>query len=81
MTKKKKTYLERVLRKGPFRLKELRRFAAPWEKQQCQPARPLGAPRDWTINPEVHMEGPLALAAYVAEDALLYINGRSGPWA
>jgi hypothetical protein len=27
-------------------LKKLRGFAAPWGKQQCQPARPLGASED-----------------------------------
>ena len=28
------------------------------------------APRDWTTNQRVHMEGPMALATYVAEDGL-----------
>ena len=51
-------------------LKELRGFAAPWGEQQCQFARPPGAPGDWTTNERVHMEGPMALAAYVAEDGL-----------
>jgi hypothetical protein len=37
-------------------LKELRRFAAPWRKQQCQKARPPGAPRDWITNQRIHME-------------------------
>lgn len=32
---------------------------------------PLGALGDWTTNQIVHMEGPIALAAYVAEDSLL----------
>jgi hypothetical protein len=27
------------------------------------------------------MEGPIAPAAYVAEDGLVDINGRSGPWS
>jgi len=27
-----------------------------------------GAPGDWTTNQKVLMEGPLALAAYVADD-------------
>ena len=30
-----------------------------------------GAPRDWTTNQRVHMEGPMALATYVAEDGLV----------
>ena len=29
------------------RLKELRGFAAPWKEQQCQQARPPGAPHMW----------------------------------
>jgi hypothetical protein len=52
-------------------LKELRGFAAPWREQQCKPARPPGAPRDWTTNQRVHMEGPMAPAPYVAEDGLI----------
>jgi hypothetical protein len=52
-------------------LKELRGFAAPWREQQCKPARPPGAPRDWTTNQRVHMEGPMAPAPYVAEGGLV----------
>jgi hypothetical protein len=54
-------------------LKEMRGFAAPWGEQQCQLARlspAPGVPRDWTTNQGVHMEGPMAPAAYVAEDVL-----------
>jgi hypothetical protein len=29
-----------------------------------------GAPRNWTTNQRIHMEGPRALATYVAEDSL-----------
>jgi hypothetical protein len=54
-------------------LKELRIFAAPWEEQQCQSARRPGAPRVWITN--------MAPITYVAEDALLDISGRNGPWA
>ena len=55
---------------------ELRGIAALWGEQQCQPSRPtllptLGAPRDWTPNQRVHMERPMALATYVAEDGLV----------
>ena len=53
------------------RLKELRGFAAPWGEQQCQLARPPRARRDWTTNQRVHMEGPMALVTYVAEDGLI----------
>ena len=52
-------------------LKELRRVVALWGKQQCLPARPLGAPADWTTNQRIHMEGPMVLVAYVAEDGLV----------
>jgi hypothetical protein len=52
-------------------LKELRGFAAPWREPQYQQARPPGAPRDWATNQRVHMEGPMALVAYVAEDGLV----------
>ena len=30
-----------------------------------------GAPRDWTTNQRIHMERPMALAMYVAEDGLV----------
>jgi hypothetical protein len=56
------------LQKG---LKELRGVAAPCGEQQCQLARPPGAPREWTTNLRVHMEEPKALAAYMAEDGLV----------
>jgi hypothetical protein len=49
------------------RLKELRGFAAPWREQQGQQARPPELPGDQRI----HMEGPMALATYVAEDGLV----------
>ena len=32
---------------------------------------PPRAPRDWTTNQRIHMEGPMALAACVAEDDLV----------
>ena len=52
-------------------LKELRVFAAPWREQQCQQARSPGAPGDWTTNQRVHMVGPMAPAAEVAENGLV----------
>ena len=60
-------------------LKELEGFAAPWRKQQCQPARPREALRDWTTNQRVHMEGHMALAAYVAEDGLVGLQWEERP--
>ena len=59
-------------------LKELRGFAAPWREQQCQLATPR-APRDWTTNQRIHMEGPMALAAYVAEDGLVGYQWEERP--
>jgi hypothetical protein len=32
---------------------------------------PPGSPRNWTTNQRVHMEGPMPLAAYMAEDGLV----------
>jgi hypothetical protein len=52
-------------------LKEVRGFEAPWRERQCQQARPLRAPRNWTTNQRTHMKGPMALAIYVAEDGLV----------
>jgi hypothetical protein len=52
-------------------LKELRGVAAPCEEQQCQLTRSPRASSDWTTNQSVHMEGPMALVAYVAEDGLI----------
>ena len=51
--------------------KELRGVAAPWREQQCQLPRPPGGPRNWTTNKRVYTKGPIALAAYVAEDDLV----------
>ena len=56
------------LKKGQ---KELWGFSTPWKEQQCQPTRPLRAPRDWTTNQRIHMEGPMVLVTYVAEDGLV----------
>ena len=38
-----------------------------------------GAPVDWTTNQKVHMEGPMALAMYVAEDGLVAGGEALGP--
>ena len=70
--------MKEELEKG---LKELRGFADPWREQQCQQARHSGAPGNCTTNQRIHMEGPMALAEYVAEMALIDISGRRGPWA
>ena len=53
------------------RLKELRRFAAPLREQQCSQARPIGVPWNWITSQIIHMEGPMTLATYVAEDGLV----------
>jgi hypothetical protein len=53
------------------RLKELREFAAPWGEQQCQQARSPRDPGGWITNQRIHMEVPMVLATYVAEDGLV----------
>ena len=52
-------------------LKELKWFATQQREQQCQWGRLPGTPTDWTTNQRVHMEGPMVLATYVAEDGLV----------
>jgi hypothetical protein len=47
------------------------RVAASWREQQCQQARPPGAPRDWTTNQRIHTEGLMVLATHVAENVLV----------
>jgi hypothetical protein len=41
---------------------------------------PPRAPGYWTTNQKIHMEWPIVLATYVAEDDLVG-QGRRGPWA
>jgi hypothetical protein len=52
-------------------LMKLRGFAATCAEQQCQLISSPGAPSDWTTNQRIHMEGPIAMAAYVAVDGLI----------
>jgi hypothetical protein len=53
-------------------LKELRGFAVSWREQWYQQTRPPPkAPGDWTTNQRRHIEEPMALAEYVAEDGLV----------
>ena len=52
-------------------LNEMRGFASPWGEQQCQLTRHPGAPGDWTTNRRSHMEGPVTLAEYMAEDSFV----------
>ena len=60
-------------------LKELRWFAALCEEQQCQLARPPGAPGDWTTNQRILIERTMALVSYVAEDGLVEHQWEEGP--
>jgi hypothetical protein len=60
-------------------MKELRRFAAQGKEEQCQQARPPGAPGDWATNQRIHMEGTMALATYVAEDGLVKHHWEEWP--
>ena len=52
-------------------LKELKVFAALWVGATVSTGQTLGAPGDWTTNQRIHMEGPMVLATYVAEDGLV----------
>ena len=52
-------------------LEELREVAAPWREKQCQLASLPKAPRDWTTNQRIHMEGPMAPVTYVVEDGFV----------
>ena len=56
------------LSKGP---KELKEFANPLEVQQYEPISTPRTPRDKTTNQRIHMEGPMAPDAYVAEDSFV----------
>jgi hypothetical protein len=52
-------------------LKELRGFAAPWRGAKVSTDQTPGASGDWATNQKIYMEGPMALATYVAEDGLV----------
>ena len=52
-------------------MKELREITAPWGEQQSHPASLSRASGDWITNQRVDMEGPIDLAAYVAEYGLV----------
>jgi hypothetical protein len=39
------------------------------------------APRDKTTNQRVHMEEPMAPAAYAAEDGLIWPQWEQRPWS
>jgi hypothetical protein len=60
-------------------LKELRGFAASWGEQQCQQARPPGAPGDWTTIQRMYVERPMPLATYVAEDGIVGHQWKEKP--
>jgi hypothetical protein len=55
------------LEKGQKELKGLQ----PHERSKCQQVRTPGASRDWTTHQRIHVEEPMAQAAYVAEDGLV----------
>ena len=64
-------------------LKELRALASSWGGGNSVNQPDLhfhpGTPRDWTTNQRVHMEGPMAPAAYVAEDGLVGYQWEERP--
>ena len=51
-------------------LKELKEFATHRKNNNINQPNPQ-ADRDWTTNQRVHMKGPVASAAYIAEDGLV----------
>ena len=51
-------------------LKEVWVFAVPCE-EQVSTGQTSGITGDWTTNKIIHMEGPMYLAKYVAEDGLV----------
>ena len=53
------------------RLKELKEFAAPCGEQQLSTGQTPWSSGDWTTNQRIHMVGPMAPAACVAEDDLI----------
>ena len=74
---RRKGFLVEELEKG---LKELRSFAALGRKQKYQPARCHELPGTGSPTKEYTWRESIAPAAYVAEDGLAGISGRSGPW-
>jgi hypothetical protein len=60
-------FLMEELEKG---LKELGFVVLLWE-QQCLQVRTPRAPRDRTNNQRIHMEQPVVLDTFVAEDGLI----------
>ena len=50
---------------------EAERVCSPIRGATVSTGKSPGAPGDWTTNQRVHMEGPMALATYVAKDGLV----------
>jgi hypothetical protein len=59
--------------------KELRGYAAPCGETTVLTGQTPRAPRDWTNNQRLHMEGPMVLATYVAEDGLVGYQWKERP--
>ena len=62
-------------------LKELKGFATPQEEQQYQPTRPPELLRTKPPTKEYIWGGPMAPAAYVAEDGLVWYQWQGRPLA
>jgi hypothetical protein len=60
-------------------LKEPKRIATPSEEQQYKLTRTPRVPRDSNTNQKVHLEGPLAPAAYVAEECHIWHQWEGRP--
>jgi hypothetical protein len=53
-----------------FKDAALEGVCSPMEGTTVPAGQTSGAPRDWTTNQRIHIEGLMALAIYVAEDGL-----------
>ena len=54
-------------------------ICSPMEGATVSTSQTPGAPRDWTTNQRVHMEGSMAPVTYVAEDGLVWHQWEGRP--
>ena len=60
-------------------LKELKRVCSPIEGATVSTGQTPRAPRDWTTDQRIHVEGLMALVTYVAEDGLVGHQWKERP--
>jgi hypothetical protein len=60
-------------------LKELKRVCSPIEGATVSTGQTPRAPRDWTTDQRIHVEGLMALVTYVAEDGLVGNQWKERP--